>query len=125
MSGLRTKRTTLTRRRDVRLLTPWRRSSSDTVANHRGAITPQVPKVSPPRSAASLSSKGNMEKTMIRLANARYDRAAHLSFGQPVPSSSWLFSVPWAVIVPMAVGGPFRIHSNITPINAPTTGPTI
>ena len=41
----------------------------------------------------------------------------HHAGREPVPSSSWLFSVPWAVIVPMAVGGPFRIDSNITPIN--------
>ena len=58
------------------------------------------------------------------VANLMSPRLHHAGL-EPVPSSSWLFSVPWAVIVPMAVGGPFRIHSNITPINAPTTGPTI
>ena len=60
-------------------------------------------------------------ETVANLMSPRRHHAGR----EPVPSSSWLFSVPWAVIVPMAVGGPFRIHSNITPINAPTTGPTI
>ena len=63
----------------------------------------------------------NSSDTVASLMSPRSYHAGR----EPVPSSSWLFSVPWAVIVPMAVGGPFRIHSNITPINAPTTGPTI
>jgi len=33
-------------------------------------------------------------------------------------------NVPCAARVPVAVGGPFRIHSNATPIIAPTSGPT-
>jgi hypothetical protein len=60
-------------------------------------------------------------ETVANLMSPRRHHAGR----EPLPSSSWLFSVPWAVIVPMAVGGPFRIHSNITPINAPTNGPTI
>ena len=33
-------------------------------------------------------------------------------------------SVPWAAILPAAVGFPLRIHSKATPIMAPTMGPT-
>ena len=44
------------------------------------------------------------------------------NLGKVDPSISIM---PWAVIVPVAVGGPFRIHSKTTPINAPKSGPTI
>ena len=35
-----------------------------------------------------------------------------------------LLSEPWAALVPVAVAGPFRIHSKATAIAAPASGPT-
>jgi hypothetical protein len=100
------------------------RRAWSTIARSGSRLKAEMPNqlcANDPKQTFSTSWTYSSSETVANLMSPRRHHAGR----EPVPSSSWLFSVPWAVIVPMAVGGPFRIHSNITPINAPTTGPTI